>query len=93
MQIESLDPEKFYRTDDMAMATFLKMEGFTAQQVGWIGDTCYWWFNDGDALADCIEVFHNGEASVEPREYSRVYGLSKAEFYDAKNARTAAAAS
>lgn len=91
--IKDLDPERFYRTDDMAMATFLRMEGFTAQQVGWIGETCYWWFSSGDNLVDCVEAFLNGEASIEPREYSRQFALSKREFYDKKAARSTATAS
>lgn len=80
-----LDPEKFHRTDDMALVTFLKMEGHTAQQVAAKSDTVYWWFRLNDDLEDAIAAFDGGDARVEPREYNRTFGLTKKEFYGVKD--------
>lgn len=79
-----LDPEEFYRTNDMAMATFLKMQSHSVQCMTWEGRTCYWVFRITDNLLDCVEEFTAGEARVEPRGYNRVFTQTKREFYDSK---------
>lgn len=83
MDIE-FDPEEFHRTNDMAMATYLKVQGHTSQRVIWEGGTCYWWFRINESLLDCVESFTNGDALIEPREYNRVFTQTKREFYDSK---------
>lgn len=80
----TLDPEEFYRTNDMAMATFLKMNGNPVQHMSWVGQTCYWVFRITDALLDQIELFGEGNARVEPKEYNRAFHQTKKEFYLSK---------
>lgn len=82
--VQDLDPDEFYRTNDMAMATFLKMNSHAVQQMRWAGSTCYWIFRVTDNLLDCVEEFTDGNARVEPREYNRVFTQTKREFYDSK---------
>jgi hypothetical protein len=79
-----LDPEEFFRTNDMAMATFLKLNSHSVQRMTWVGGTCYWIFRVTDDLLECVEEFTAGEARVEPREYNRVFTQTKREFYDSK---------
>lgn len=79
-----LDPHEFEKTNDMALVTFLKMRGYTAQEVRWEGSTCYWYFRVTDGLLDLIDDFTNGEALVEPRDYNRTFTQTKREFYDHK---------
>ena len=79
-----LDPEEFFRTNDMAMATYLKLQGFPVQVIEWKSGTCYWIFRVSDFMLDELEKFQEGRAMVEPREYNRIYARSKREFYDAR---------
>lgn len=81
---ENLDPEEFYRTNDMAMATYFRLRGHSAQAILWLSGTCYWVFRITDALLDEIELFTGGNAVVEPKEYNRVFTQIKREFYDSK---------
>lgn len=83
-QVKDLDLEKFHKSDDMALVTFLKMEGFTPQQVGWDRATCYWWFRLTDDVLTAIEVFDGGDARVEPREFNKMFASTKREFYDSQ---------
>ena len=78
---EVLSPEEFYRTDDMALATFLKMQGHTPQTLRWENRTCYWYFDRSESLLGMADMFIDGLANVEPKEYSRVFALTKTEFH------------
>lgn len=73
-----------FRTSDMAMATYLKLEGHTPQVVEWNSGTCYWYFDKTTALELDIAAFQDKKATVEPTEYNRVYSQTKREFYDTK---------
>lgn len=79
---EDLSVDEFFRTNDMAMATFLKLRGHAVQVVAWIQGTCYWVFRANDSLLACVDEFTSDEALVNPREYNRVFTLTKREFYD-----------
>jgi len=90
MEDPPFDPRQFYRTNDMAMVTYLKMEGHTSQRCVWEAQTCYWWFRITDSLLECVEKFSDGLALIEPREYNRLFTQTKREFYDSKPAAIAA---
>lgn len=75
---------QFWRTNDMAFATYLKLEGFSSQNVSWQYGTCYWVFRVTDGLLDVVRKFEEGQALVEPREYSKAFSLTKKEFYNSK---------
>ena len=79
-----MNTEEFYRTNDMGMATFLKLEGHPCQEMLWQGDVCYWVFRVTDALLDDTEDFLDGSARVEPKAYNKEFNLTKREFYDSK---------
>jgi hypothetical protein len=78
----NLDMDEFHKINDMAMVTFLKLRGHTAQDVQWNGSTCFWVFRVTDSLLDLIDDFVDGKALVEPREYNRMFSDTKREFYD-----------
>lgn len=80
--------EDFYRTNDMAMVTFLKISGHSVQKVMWEADTCYWVFWARETLLAQVEMFLAGEARIEPREYNRVFNSTKREFYDSNPKNT-----
>ena len=82
-----IDLEDFYRTNDMAMATYLKMQGHPVQTLIWAHDVCFWVFRVTDALLEETEVFLEGGARVEPRAYNRTFSDTKREFYDSKDRR------
>lgn len=79
-----LDPEDFFRTNDMSMATYLKVKGHVTQMIDWKSGTCYWIFRISDLLLDEVDKFLAGEALIEPKEYNRVFTQTKREFYDSK---------
>lgn len=81
--MSNLNPDQHFRTDDMALVTFLKVEGHTPQEVGYEGDTCYWWFLITDAMLATVQAFGAREGLVEPREYSKMFATTKNEFYSA----------
>jgi hypothetical protein len=69
-----------YRTSDMALATFLRWENHDVQNVALDETgTCYWYFPDCDSLRDSCEAFRNGSARIEPKEYNRLFGVTKKE--------------
>lgn len=72
----------FYRSNDMAMVTYLKISGHAVQEVMWEADTCYWVFRASETLLSQVEGFLAGDARIEPREYNRVFNTTKREFYD-----------
>ena len=80
-----MDPEKFEKTNDMALVTFLKMKGYAPQDVQWQGSTCYWFFRVSDGMILAIDEFTSGKALVEPREYNRTFTQTKREFYDKRD--------
>lgn len=86
MEITEQDGEisldDFYRTNDMAMVTFLKISGHAVQRVFWEAATCYWIFRVTDVLLNQVSEFLAGDARIEPREYNRVFNQTKREFYD-----------
>lgn len=69
-----------FRTSDMALATFLRLELYDVQEVK-IDDTgtCYWYFDGVDSLHESCEAFREGIARVEPREYNRLFAVTKKE--------------
>lgn len=72
----------FYRTNDMAMVTFLRVSGHPVQRVYWEGPTCYWEFRITDHLMAQVDEFVAGRSRIEPREYNRMFNQTKREFYD-----------
>lgn len=83
-------PDGIYRTSDMALTTYLKLEGYTPQEIKWQGGTCYWWFDKTEALVAAVDAFLGKESRVEPTEYNRVFSQTKREFYDNKPVASAA---
>lgn len=73
-----------YRTNDMAMATFLRVEGHPVQDVQWKFDTCYWVFHSSETLGLDVSRFEGGTATVEPKAYSKKFQETKKEFYHSR---------
>jgi hypothetical protein len=82
---EMEDLHEFHKTNDMALATFLKMNGHATQKTLWEGGTCYWYFRLSDGLVTMIDTFVDGRARVEPREYNRTFTQTKREFHAARD--------
>ena len=80
-----LDPEEFYRTDDMTAVTFLRYHGHQVQATKWNGDSCVWIFRVSDNLLDRVEEFVDGRGLVEPRAYGRAFSQTKKELYSHKS--------
>jgi hypothetical protein len=81
------DPDRFYRTTDMALVTWLRYSGHEPQAVSWQQRQCGWIFHRNHQLMERVDAFHEGSAKPEVREYNRLFGVTKAEFYNAKPGR------
>lgn len=79
---EAVSLGDFYRTNDMAMVTYLKISGHAVQRVLWEAGTCYWLFRASEFMLSQMEQFLSGQARIEPREFNRVFSHTKREFYD-----------
>lgn len=76
--------QETYRCNDMAMVTFLKQNGHSVQECHWESgtETVYWTFYVTDSLMVLVQEWTSGNARVEPREYNRLFQLTKREMYD-----------
>lgn len=72
------------RTDDVALAAYLKLKGHTAQEVWWNQGVCYWQFSNM-AVSDASD-FLKDTALVNPRDFTKYFGQAKREMYQANGA-------
>ena len=79
-----MNPSEFYKTNSMALATYLRMQGHTVQHVEWEDGVCHWFFRITDGLLDLADKFLNDEAMVNPRAYNYEYKRTKQELYRTK---------
>lgn len=92
----ALPPKYYYKTNQMGLVSFLKLEGHTPQSIRWEeDDTCYWYFDKSDSLLGLVDQFLGGESKVEPREFNRIFGLTRKELMgsqgrSSRSGRTAA---
>jgi hypothetical protein len=76
-----------WKTNDLAMATYLKMMGHTPQRVGFEDRDCWWFFLHIPALTQAVDDFLSGRALVTPQEYNKQFGITKREMADARSRR------
>lgn len=70
----------FY-TEDMTLATLLKMKGIEPDRMIRSGKGCQWAYARCDALDNILDEYNADEAYVEPREFVRKLGLVRTEMY------------
>jgi len=63
---------KCTRTDDLALATLLRIRGFEPDGFELNGTKALWVFTGDGELHATIRQYQAGEALVEPRRYNRV---------------------
>lgn len=63
---------KELRTDDLALATTLRVRGFEPDGLELDGETARWLFIGDGELHATVRQYNAGEAMVEPRRYNRV---------------------
>lgn len=66
-----------FETNDMGLATFLELKGFTHYKIYWRDNTHFWVFSETDECTEAIALWMRYAAVVEPREYNRVFGRLK----------------
>lgn len=72
-----------WRTDDMALAAYIALEGGIDPAMHWEMESCYFVFHDGKELEAAVTEFVSGRARVEPRQYNMTFSrLKKAMFND-----------
>ena len=75
-----------YKTQDMTCAAYLMMQGFDPLRCEEVdGDTFAAMFFDLDdeGLMDEVDVFHAGEARVEPKAFQRKIAIARTQLREA----------
>lgn len=75
-----------YRTDDMALVTWLRMNHFSPVEVIWENNTCNWDFEREPKLLSDVDAFVQNMALCNPREFSRQFKITRQEFHAARPA-------
>jgi hypothetical protein len=63
---------KAIRTDDLALATTLRIRGFEPDKLELEGKKALWVFTGDGELHSTIRKYNAGEETVEPRRYNKV---------------------
>jgi hypothetical protein len=79
--------EEPFKTNDLAMATYLEMEGHPPQKIEFEGQDCFWHFLYIPALVAAVEAFLSQTAQVTPQAYNRAFATVKREMIDARARR------
>lgn len=62
-------PQESFKTDDMALATYLCLSGHKYQRMQRDGRKIHWVFARADGLADLVADYASGDATCEPRAF------------------------
>lgn len=76
------------QTNDMAMVSFLRMNGHTPTKIE-IDDRgiCHWHFS-GDGVFDLGNDFIEDRALVNPRRFTKFYAITKREMFTSQSHKT-----
>ena len=74
-------PANSYRTDDLALVTFLRCRGYNHAEMVKDGRTCHWVFPVNGSLLELVDEYFADEAYVEPRDFMRKVALVRKEMY------------
>jgi hypothetical protein len=71
-----------FRTQDMAMVTYLLIRGYQHHHLERIEGGCHWVYEERDpSMQRSVEEYRQDEAWVEPREFTRKLALVRREMY------------
>jgi Domain of unknown function (DUF5659) len=73
-----------FRTNDMGLATYLKMCGCPLLKAEWQDLTCHWFFEQTDDLVESVTAWETERAQVNPKQFTRQYAKTKKEFYESR---------
>lgn len=76
-----------YRTDDMALATYLRMKHHIPVEIVWENNTACWDFNRSPDLMKLVDDFTENKALCNPREFSRMFKYTRQEFHSVRPAQ------
>lgn len=79
---KELDPNIFYKTNDMALVTFLRIQGHPVQGTRWQNNSCMWVFRVNNNLLELVDDFMSDRAKVNPKEFNRHFTDTKKELYN-----------
>ncbi len=79
--------ETKFKTDDMALVTYLRMNYITPDEIIWDHNTCWWFFEKSTELSEHATLFVSNEAQSNPKEFSRQFKLTRQEFHAARPAQ------
>lgn len=73
---------KLYRTDDLALATYLNMEGLHHEHLEMASmKAAKWVFREDEDLLEAVSEFESGEAAVHPGDFARKLKWVRDELY------------
>lgn len=71
-----------WRTDDLALATFLALH-LDLERMEWGDDNrCYWFFDKTEELEDYVVEWQFGEPIVNARDYAETNARLKRQMFD-----------
>lgn len=71
-----------WRTDDLALATFLALQ-LDVEKMEWGDDNrCYWFFDKTEELEDYVVEWQFGEPIVNARDYAEKNARMKRQMFD-----------
>lgn len=79
-----------FRTDDLALATVLGIEGQPHDRLEMDGDGAEWVFDDCEELRAVVEMYGRNKSRVEPRRFMREVRSVRDELYAFLDNRRAA---
>lgn len=75
-----------YRSRDMAMVTFLRMNGHRPLELNYTRERGAWWvFARSPMLTAMVQEFNLGEGRVDPKEFSRLSYETRSELFQARD--------
>ena len=77
----SEDEFEEYKSNDMAMVTYLRLNGLQPQGQDYQNGVCYWKFEYSEALRHLRDDFAMDRALVNPKEFSRHFAITKRELF------------
>lgn len=79
--------ETLFKTDEMSLVTYLRLNHHDPLEIIWEFNTCWWIFEKSEDLSRLATLFISNEALSNPKEFSRMFKLTRQEFHSARPAQ------
>ena len=74
-----MSEDQEFKTSSIGVVAYLKYQGLSPLRMTVEGTVACWYFTETPTLLDLVEDYDTNEAAVQPKEYNRVFGLTRSE--------------